>query len=185
MGAAEHGAVRGTGEHEPAREQRGQTEQDGAGAAEQLRNTAAERVPDGAAVLAAERDHQPDRRDQQPGAERLHVEESAAEEHQGADDHEREGRHVGGRPDHVAEARFDLLADDTALPAQVEQRGEEEADGDEPEARSARDARGRREHALSSFVVRFFTREGVRGRSGRFFFLAAMEARSTPNAPDL
>ena len=60
--AAEQGAVGGAREHEPAREQRGQAEERGAGAAEQHRDPAAEHVPDGTAVLAAERDHQPDDR---------------------------------------------------------------------------------------------------------------------------
>ena len=132
--AAEHGAVRGAREQEPAGEQHGQAEQSGAGAAEQHRDPAAEHVADGAAVLAAERHHQPDERDGEPGAKGLHVEERAAEEHQPTDDDERERRDVRGRPDQVAQPTFDLLADDASLPAEVEQRGEEEADRGEAEA---------------------------------------------------
>ena len=102
-------------------------------AAEQLGDPAPESAADGATLVAAERDHQPDRRDHEAGAERIHVEQRAPEEHQAADDDERERRGVRGRPDHVPEARLDLLAGDASLPAEIEQRREEEPDRDEPE----------------------------------------------------
>ena len=71
MGAAQQRAVRGAREQEPAGEQRGQAEQERAGAAEQLRDPAAERrSPTTPPWSRAERDHQPDGRDDEAGPER-------------------------------------------------------------------------------------------------------------------
>ena len=135
-------------------------------------------------MIGAERDHQPDRRDDEPRAERLHVEKGAAEEHHAADDDERERLRVRGRADRVAQRRVHVLCGDASLPAQVEERDEEEPDGDEPEPDQLGVLVGSACRPFFLFVVRFFTRDGS-GRSGRFFLLAAMEARSTPTASAL
>ena len=64
----------------------------------------------------------------------LHVDELAARDHQQADDEERCGRDVRGRADRAAQAVLDRTADDTALPAEPEERREEDPDGSEDEA---------------------------------------------------
>ena len=143
MGTAQDRTVGGAGQHQSAGEQRGQAEERRPGAAEQHRDAAAEQPADEAALAGAERHHQADEGDREAGAERPHVQEAAPEEHQASDDDQRERRRVGGRADHVAQPALDLLADDASLPAQVDERGEEEPEGGEPEADQLRVLVGR------------------------------------------
>ena len=77
--------------------------------------------------------HQPQERDGEPDAERREADERAAEEHQPADGDERRRGRVRGAAQEVAEPLLDLLADDPAREAEVEQRGEEEPERGEPE----------------------------------------------------
>ena len=69
----------------------------------------------------------------EPDAERREADERAAEEHQPADGDERRRSRVRGAAQEVAEPLLDLLADDPAGEAQIEQRGEEETERGEPE----------------------------------------------------
>ena len=134
-------------------------------------------------MVGAERHQQAERRDHEPGPERPHVEERAAEEHQAADADECGGRDVRGVPEEVAQAQLHLLPDDAALPAEVREAREEEPERGQAEAGQLGVRCARRSALGGAPFVRFLTREGVRGRSRRFFFLAAMWSplrRATP-----
>ena len=91
-------------------------------------------LTDEPAVVGAEREQQPEREDDQAGAKRAHVDELAARDHQQAQHEERSGRDVRGRADRAAQAVLDGTADDTTLPAEPEERREEDPDSREDEA---------------------------------------------------
>ena len=92
--ASEDGAGRGTGEQKRAGDEEGDSDDQRAGLPDHVREAAAERAADRASLVAAERDHQPERADDEPGAKRLQVDDLAAHEHQAADrdQHERDRR---------------------------------------------------------------------------------------------
>ena len=102
--------------------------------AEQRADDAFERAPGEPAVVGAEREQQPERHDDQAGAKRAHVDELAPRDHQQAQDEERSGRDVGSRADRAAAGRPRRAADDAALPAEPEERREEDPDSREDEA---------------------------------------------------
>ena len=118
--AAKQGAVRGAREQEHAGQQGRQADEKRSGIAEEPRDPAAEELAREPALARAERDHQPEAGDGEPGAEGVHVEEPTAEEHQPADDDEGERHRVGRRADGVAQPGVDLLAHDPAVPAEVQ-----------------------------------------------------------------
>ena len=109
------------------------------------------------------------------GAERAHVDEGAAGEHQAADADEHDRGMRTPRPPIAASSQStNVLADRRRRPSRVEDRREEEPERDQAEP----DELGMvmSASARPPSVVRFFTREGVRRRSGRFLRLAAMPA---------
>ncbi len=132
--AAQDRAGRGAGEEQRAGDERRHADDERAGRAEELREAAAEQAADRAAVIRAEGDQQAGDREHEPGAERPHLDERAAKEHERADDRQRDRHGVRGAADDIPERRLDLLADDAALPAHQEQRGQEEPERGEPEA---------------------------------------------------
>ena len=67
-----------------------------AGPADDAREATAQRAAESAAVLLAERDHEPDEADGEPGAERPEVDERAADEHQPTDPEQRRGNERRG-----------------------------------------------------------------------------------------
>ena len=105
-----------------------------AGGAEQPREAAAEQAAGDAAMVRAQRDQQAGDRQHEAGPERAQLDERAAEEHERADDRQCDRRGIRGAADDVPQALLDLLADDAALPADQEQRGQEEPERSQPEA---------------------------------------------------
>ena len=87
---------------------------------------------DRAAVGGAERREQAEGRHDQAGAERAHVDERAPRDHQRADDDKGDGCDVGGGADRRREAVGDPAPDHAPAPAEIENRGEEEAEGEQP-----------------------------------------------------
>jgi hypothetical protein len=104
-----------------------------AGRSEERPDDAFERATDEPAVVGAEREQQPERQDDQAGAKGPHIDELAARDHQQPHDEERRGRDVRRRADRAAQAVLDGAADDTALPAEPEERREEDPRGREDE----------------------------------------------------
>ena len=84
-----------------------------------MREATAEGAADSASLVAAERDHEPERADGEPGAERLQVDELAPHEHQAADGDEHERDRVGGDAEGAVEPVGDLAP--TAPPSQPSQ----------------------------------------------------------------
>ena len=109
------------GEHADDRRARRADEQP-----EQALEPATDRAP----VPGAERRQQAEAGDGQPGPERPHVDERAARDHQGSDDHERDRRHVCGGADPTRE---DPAADHPPTPTQIEDRGEKDAQREQAE----------------------------------------------------
>ena len=111
-GSAQEGAVRGAREQEATGEKRRQADEEGARAAQERLEPAAEQVADEPALAGAERRHQAQERHAEPDAERREADERAAEEHQPADGDERRRGRVRGAAQEVAKPLLDLLADD-------------------------------------------------------------------------
>ncbi len=132
-GAAQQGAGGRPGEEQHAGQEQSGADDDRAGLPHDPGEAAAEERADGAALVASERDHQPDAGDHEAGAERLEVDERAADEHQPAHADEHERQHVGGAADRVLQPLRDLRADDAPVPAEPEHGREEEADRGHPE----------------------------------------------------
>jgi hypothetical protein len=80
-----------------------------------------------------ERDHEAERGDGHAGPERTELDERTADEHQRADGDERDRQRVDGVADHGAERVDDPAADRAAVPAQVDDRGQEEPEGGQAE----------------------------------------------------
>ena len=117
--------------------------------------------------------HEAEEADPHAEPERTDVEQVAACEQQSSERDERDRQDVGGASDDVREHSGEPRADGAAVEAEIEDRCE-----DEPEREQCEPEQlvlvGR---ALSLRPRPFFTREGTRGRSGRFFLLAAMGVR--------
>ncbi len=131
--AAEHRAGRRAADEQRAREEESDPDDHGARLPDDLGQTAAERLAHDAAVIATERDHQPDGADREPRAERAQVDECAPHEHQAAEHDEDERDGVRGRPQHVARAVGHPGSGRAAVPAEPEHRREEGADRGHPE----------------------------------------------------
>ena len=127
--------VGGAREQQAPREQRGRADEQRAGVAEQPCKPPAEDVAGKPAVVGAERRQETERRDDEPGPERAHVEQCAAEDHQTSDADQRDRRDVGGLTEEVVQCRVDLLPDEPTLPAEVREAREEEPERGQPEAR--------------------------------------------------
>ena len=97
--AAQDGPGRGPRDEQDAGEEERDPDDQRPGAANDPREPAAEGFPDGASVVGAERDHEPQQPDHEPGAERAEVDERAADEHQPADPEQRERHERSGRTD--------------------------------------------------------------------------------------
>ena len=145
--AAQERAERGAGEQQQPDRERRHPDDRRAGRAEQRREEAIELAADPAAVRA-EGEHQAEGADGEAGAERAHVDERAAGDHQGAEADERDREHVAGVADHRGDRVADRAADDPAVPAEVEQRAEEDPERDE--RRGPRARCGGRERARTS-----------------------------------
>ena len=134
MRPPEDRAERGAGEEQRADEQQQRAEDRRAGGADRDADGAAEHLAEIAALVAAERDHQPEGEDAEPHAERAHVDERAARDHQAADGDERDRQPPRGAADQRVEAVDERAADVAAVPADVEDAAEEEPERDEAEA---------------------------------------------------
>src|SRR6185437_4115027 len=93
-----------------------------------------ERLPEVAALVAAERDHQAGGGDAHSRAERPDVDERAAQDHQPADRDEGDRQHIRRRAEQRVEAVGERAAHVAAVPARVLDAAEEEAERDEAEA---------------------------------------------------
>src|SRR5918999_696307 len=130
---AEDRAQRGAGEEKRAGPEQEEAEDEAAGAAEQAAEHGVERLPDAPSPLGAEQDHRPGRDEDEPGAERLHVDEGRPRDHEASEEDE-DDRHPDARgPDESLEARVDLLAHDTSRAVQPGDECEEEPQAEEPE----------------------------------------------------
>ena len=123
---------RGAGEQEDAREDGQDADQCGSGTTECEPDEVAERAPD-VAALAPEREQETEAEDEQSRAERTHIDQAAATDHQPADDHEHDGEHVRRAADQRLERVTDPPADVPAVPARPEHRRQEQAERDEAE----------------------------------------------------
>ena len=88
---------------------------------------------DRAAVARPQRREEAEARHCQTGAERAHVDELAARDHECADDDERHRGDVRGSSDGGGEAVGDPPADHAPAPPEVEHRRQEQSQRDEPE----------------------------------------------------
>ena len=131
--AAEDRAERRAGEQERADEEEQDAEDRRAGDADRDADGAAEHLADVAAVVLAERDHQPEAEHDEAGAERADVDERAARDHEAAERDEQHRQHPGGAADERVEAVHERAADPAAVPAGVADAAEEDAERDEPE----------------------------------------------------
>jgi hypothetical protein len=130
-GAAEQRADRGAGQEQDARER-------GGGAEEHASRSAYEAADDGVESLAdepgagSEDEEEAEHGDRAAGPERAHVEERRPgnEQRAGGDEHDRQ--HVRKRAEGGVEAVHDLLACDATVPAEVEERREEEPQREQP-----------------------------------------------------
>jgi hypothetical protein len=122
------------GQKQRADHQREDADDQRPGRADEQAEELLEPTAEGAPVRRAESGQQSERGDDQPGPKRAHVDERAPRHHQRADDDERDGSDVGGRADRADEAVRDRAADHPPAPAEVEDRGEEEAERQQPEA---------------------------------------------------
>ena len=146
------------------------------------RQRAADREPDQAAVVLAEERHQAEEaRPRRRAGTAARRGGRCARAGARPIANERERKDVGRVADDVLQHVGEPRADRAAVEAEVEDRRRGRG-----RARAAR-ARGARSRGASARrrCVRFFTREGTRGRSGRFFLRAAMLARfdAGPRAP--
>ncbi len=131
-GAAQQGSRRGAGEQQDPCDQSGDAGDRGPGLPEQRREGAGEGSPDPASVLA-EREHQAEGGDGDPRAEGAQLDERAPRQHQAAHHHEHERQRVDGLADDRAHPIDDPSADGAAVPAEVDDRRQEEAEGREAE----------------------------------------------------
>ena len=83
---------------------------------------AAESAADGAAFVTAEGDHEAERPHDEAGAERLQVDEPAADEHEDAERDEDERNQVGGNAEGAVQPVDDRGADRAAVPARARAR---------------------------------------------------------------
>ncbi len=93
MRAAQHGAERRAGEEQRADEEQEHTEDGRPGDADRDPDGAAEHLAEVAALIAAESDHEPEREDDEAGAEGADVDERAARDHEGAERDEEHRQH--------------------------------------------------------------------------------------------
>ena len=104
------------------------------GLADHVREAAGEAAADRASLVAPERDHEAEGADDEPRAERLQVDELAADEHQPADAERAraESRRRRRRRRRRGQSAI-VRADRAAVPPEPEHRREEAADRDHPE----------------------------------------------------
>ena len=143
-GAAEDRPERGAGEEQRADEQQQDPEDGRAGRAEREPDAPAEHLAEIAALVAAERDHQPEHEHGEPRPERAHVDERAPRHHQAAEHDEQDGKPPRRAADDAVEPVGESPADVAAVPAEVDDAGEERAERDEaqsPELRMLKAAR--------------------------------------------
>jgi hypothetical protein len=133
-GPSEERSGRRTGEQQPSDHQGGDADDRRAGCAEERADDPFEPAADEPAVLGAEREQEAQREDDETGAERPDVHELAARDHQQAEHDERSGRDVRGRADRAAQTVLDRAPDDASLPAEPEERREEDPCGGEDES---------------------------------------------------
>ena len=123
--AAQQRADRGAREQQDARDRRGHAQEDAAGAADEAADQRVEALPDQPRARS-EHEEEAEHDDRAPGAERPHVEQLRPRDEQAAERAEGDRQQVAEVADHAVEPVDDLLARRAAVPAEVEQRGQEE-----------------------------------------------------------
>ncbi len=132
-GVADERAERGAGDEDPARDHQKDAEDGGAGAPEQPAKEEVERLARRPAARFSEDRHDPEAEHDEPSAERPHVHELCAGDHEAADDHEHERDAEPAVPDQTRQARVDLVPHHAAVPAEPERDGEEDAQEEQRE----------------------------------------------------
>src|SRR5947209_1143994 len=131
MRAPQDRAERRAREQEPAHEQEQRTEDRRAGRSDRDADRPAEHLAEIAALVAAERDHQSGREHPETQPEGADVDEGASGDHQAAYGDEGDGHPPGGAADDRSETVDEWAADIAAVPADVEDAAEEEAEREE------------------------------------------------------
>jgi hypothetical protein len=132
-GMADERSQRGAGNEQRSRDEKEAAEDLRAGVAEQAAEDEVERLAGGAAPRLAEDRHDPERQDDEPGAEWAHVDELRARDHEPAEREQHERNADPARAEEAVEAGVDLVADVASVPAEPERNGEEDAEEDERE----------------------------------------------------
>src|SRR4051794_4000582 len=131
--AAEDRSERGSREQQRADEHQEDAEEQRAGGTDRDPDSTAQQLSDVAALVLAERDHEAAAEHGHPGAERPDVDERAARHDQRAEHGECDRHDVVRVPDQPVEAVAQPAADVAAVPAEVEDGPEEEAERDRSE----------------------------------------------------
>ena len=93
MRAAQHGAERRARKEQRTDEEQERAQDRRSRDADRDPDGAAEHLPEVAALIAAEGDHEPEGEDDETGAEGAHVDERAARDHEGAERDEEHRQH--------------------------------------------------------------------------------------------
>src|SRR3954447_13754824 len=132
-GAPENRPERRAREEQRTDEEQQDAEKGRAGGADRHADGAAEKLPQVAALIPAESDHQPEREDEEARAEGPHLDEGAPGDHQAAEADEGDRHEPGGAADEGIEPVGHRAADIAAVPARVDDAAEEEPEREQPE----------------------------------------------------
>ena len=124
---------RGTREQQEAGAEEEEAEDERSRTAEQAAEDGLEPFADRTSVLRAEQNHRPHPDEDEPGAERLHVDERSTGDQQQAEPEQEERDADSRRPHERIEGIVDLPPDEPARPVQPDDDREEDADREEAE----------------------------------------------------